>query len=132
MRMTTNKSVGERIKRLRETMYPKVTQDEMAERLGIGSFRYKTWERGGVKTIPMAQLEKIADLHKASLSWLLTGEGPRYKNDKPHLEVVKNGFPPHVKELASKLADLSPELFMVCQMIINSLWEVHKKIIERE
>lgn len=81
----SEKDIPERLRELRRDFG--LSQEKLAQDLGIAVFTIQKWERGrflpGVKA-----LITIADRFGVSLNWLLLGEGPRFlrRTDKEEKE----------------------------------------------
>ncbi|MGC8894590.1 MAG: helix-turn-helix domain-containing protein [candidate division WOR-3 bacterium] len=71
----SEKEIPERLRELRKDFG--LSQEKMAQDLGVTVFTLQKWERGiflpGVKA-----LIAIADKYSVSMNWLLLGEGPRF------------------------------------------------------
>jgi len=69
-------TISERIVQIRD----RLTQAEFAERVGINANTLRAYEKG--RTQPSAEtLSAICVKFNVSAHWLLTGEGPMFKND---------------------------------------------------
>lgn len=67
-------TLGNRIKRARERLKPKPTQQDIADAFGISDKAVSQWERD--ETVPEhAKLAKLAELLHVSARWLLDGKG---------------------------------------------------------
>ena len=70
----------DRIKAIRKSLTPKVSQEKFAEILGTTRNAIKTYETGAV--IPTNTfLQLVCMKFNINEHWLLTGEGEMYKND---------------------------------------------------
>lgn len=71
---------GERVKKIREQL--NITQAEFGKPLDFKWYKIKDIEAGKIKVSP-AIATKVADIYSVRFEWLLTGEGPMNKNDRP-------------------------------------------------
>ena len=103
------KLIGNRLKLLR-TKYLKLSQEKLAEILGVKRNTLSNWERGENEM----NYEAMLILHSkfgVNINWLLTGEGPMFvshSQEEPIKETPTNqaGID---RELAQMLSMLSPE-----------------------
>lgn len=80
---------------------------EIADRLDVGSDRYKIWEKEG-KSIPLGKLRKLADTYKRQLAVFLLPDVPS-KNVKPY----------NLKQLLKKEIKLSRQvLTAICELAV--------------
>ena len=100
------KLIGNRLKLLR-TKYLKLSQEKLAEILGVKRNTLSNWERGENEM----NYEAMLILHSkfgVNINWLLTGEGSMFVNSSQEKETPTNqaGID---RELAQMLSMLSPE-----------------------
>lgn len=71
----SEKGIPERLRELRKDFG--LSQERLAQDLGIAVFTVQKWERGSF--LPGAKaLIAIAEKYGVSLNWLLLGEGPKF------------------------------------------------------
>lgn len=68
-------TIGSRIRSARNAAQPKVTQQALADGLGINRVSVAQWESDQTKP-SLDRLPEIATLLRVSANWLMTGEGP--------------------------------------------------------
>ncbi len=105
-----------RIKELRT--FFKMTQYEIAEKLGISQPKYANYEsRGSIPPIDI--LEKLSDLFNINLHWLITGTGEMLDTDRiteaipliDHHASAGNGITNHDRPETRTLIPVSSKLF---------------------
>lgn len=65
-------TLGNRLRHARE--HAKLTQAQLADRVGVTSSAISQWETGAVSRISAANLRRTAAVLRVSLDWLLSGE----------------------------------------------------------
>jgi len=103
------KPIGNRLKLLR-TKHLKLSQEKLAEILGVKRNTLSNWERGENEMNYEAMLI-LYNKFGVNINWLLTGEGSMFVNP-PQKEHVKETPPNQAgidKELAVMISMLSPE-----------------------
>ncbi|WP_163328774.1 helix-turn-helix domain-containing protein [Desulfurobacterium thermolithotrophum] len=107
------KPIGERLKLLRKK-YLRLSQEQLAEILGVKRNTLSNWERGENEI----NYEALSILHKkfgVNTNWLLFGEGSMFteekkeKQEEPEAEYIPYTQAGIDKELAIMIAMLSPE-----------------------
>ena len=127
--------IGERIKAIRIAL--KLNQKEFGELLGVNQRTISHWETG--RNEPSIEiLNKITSLWSINPTWLLTGEGPMFREK----EFRKEEEPPPSREDSSE--GLSPELLralshptirsialMLSEMSEEDIKEILKRVEEK-
>lgn len=90
-------NIGIRIKLARERLSPEITQDALAEQLGVSDKAVSGWERGGRPD--SGRLPELRRILRVTYMWLLEGTGD----------------PPHPDDPQVRLEDLASELEMAKQ-----------------
>ena len=71
---TLNENMGDRLRRAREQS--KITQQDLAEAVGVSRAAVALWENGDTKNIRPENLFRAAAKLRKSARWLSLGEGP--------------------------------------------------------
>lgn len=74
-------TMGERIRRLREAH--RLTQQQLADRVGLSKAAISAWERGIADNIKLAPLEKLLETLHTDLQYLIHGHGKRAASGTP-------------------------------------------------
>lgn len=72
-----NQRLAERIRQVREELYGDHGGPLLAQALGLPDRTWSNYEAG--VTLPASVLLRFIDLTGADPHWLLTGQGPRYR-----------------------------------------------------
>lgn len=64
-----NETMGKRICQMRKSH--NMTMEELGQKLGVGRSAVNKWEKGYVKNIPRATIERMAQVLECSASWLM-------------------------------------------------------------
>ena len=128
-------NLAERLKIFRESLG--LTQEEFAKKLNTTQAVISNYERGA--RIPTADfLNRLTETFHLNINWLLTGEGPMFREK----EVRKEEEPPPSREDSSE--GLSPELLralshptirsialMLSEMSEEDIKEILKRVEEK-
>ena len=106
-----NTSIKNNIRRIRKAR--KITQEEIAHRLGISVTAYRDFEKGGT-SIVNGNVMKLADLLETSTEELVLGYRPS-QIEGTVLEDVRQEYGTKVSTLERRIADL--------EKLVNSLEE---------
>jgi transcriptional regulator with XRE-family HTH domain len=122
--------IGERLRLLRKTLG--LSQAEFAQRLGVKQRAISHWENEDSEP-SLKMIQKISDIWSINLIWLLTGEGPMFREKED---------PPPAREDSSE--GLSPELLralshptirnialMLSEMSEEDIKEILKRVEEK-
>lgn len=82
-------ALKDRIKEIRKA--ERITQKELAERLGVAQATVGGWE-SGAKNVPAAQAYRIASEFNVNLEWLKTGVGEMYRTPADRRELQRAIF----------------------------------------
>jgi len=77
--------VGDRIRELRKSL--KISQAELAKKIGVSSGNVGDWERGRAKP-GVDALKNLSKFFNKSIDWLITGEEPKSSNNEYPDEIV--------------------------------------------
>jgi transcriptional regulator with XRE-family HTH domain len=77
--------VGDRIRELRKSL--KISQAELAKKIGVSSGNVGDWERGRAKP-GVDALINLSKFFNKSIDWLITGEEPKCSYDEYPDEIV--------------------------------------------
>lgn len=84
-------SPGDRVKYIRESL--NLTQESFGKPLGFKWYKVKDLEAGKIKVTHEVAI-KIEEKYLFRFEWILTGEGPMKKEDRPHrIGLVQPDFP---------------------------------------
>ncbi|MDO9184197.1 MAG: helix-turn-helix transcriptional regulator [Bacteriovorax sp.] len=95
---TIKESLGQRLERLRKER--NLTAKAMSRLIDIPESTYREWEYGRGLKLPPCQ--KISQVLGISVSELITGEGPKWKNHLEDLETLEQ----NLREIRLKLSSL--------------------------
>ena len=113
--MGFNEEFCARVKKAREELTT-LTQDQMADKIGVGRSAYRHYEGGRNTRMPHRYIPKFLKETKASRQWLLEGTGPMKEEDNDFLSIMKKIEDPamqaKLKDEALKLL-LSEEWFYI-------------------
>lgn len=90
-------TIGDRLRKLREAR--QLTQDQVAEKIGVRQGSYTQLETGKTKTPRSSNLAKYARLYGVDPEWLMTGKGSQHpistlSDDESDLVVVYRSLSP--------------------------------------
>lgn len=123
--------MGSRIKALREKLG--LTQDELAEILGVNRANISNYERGTIVNIPSEKLNKMADLFHTNVdyilgrtddpreSWMIAEESAKYDTQS------KEEFDPEVRALARDIQNLEPKNRGLLKQLVDSMIQAGKE-----
>ncbi len=96
-----------------------ISPSEMCRFLHVSTSRFANWKKRG--SIPKEMLIVSADILKVTVTWLLTGEGPKYQSDVVQPE--PKGITLEDKEILEGLKLLSPQQKKAVKLLIESIIE---------
>jgi transcriptional regulator with XRE-family HTH domain len=97
--------LGDRLKLLRNKL--KLSQKEMAQKIGIATSTYQNYERNERKA-PETFIVDTSTAFEVSMVWLLTGEGEMFARPQVQ-EAVSEGLEPRLAAIVGLLADMPEE-----------------------
>ena len=117
-------TLGERLKKVRTSVVPKISQTEFA--ISIGSTRpaYVAYELD--KVVPNdSVLELISIKYKCNFLWLKTGEGPEKLDvtDDELVEEIMTGSNEYAKSIMKAFARLGDEEWAMLKKVMDKLLE---------
>ncbi|MBR2856619.1 MAG: helix-turn-helix transcriptional regulator [Bacteroidales bacterium] len=121
-----NISIKNNIRRIRKAR--KITQEEMAHRLGISVTAYRDFEKGGT-SIVNGNIMKLADLLETSTEEIVLGYRPS-QIEGVVLEDVRKEYGGHITTLNTRIADLE-RLVNTLEETISSKNEIIKMLKKR-
>lgn len=78
MSNTTRIEIGKRLKEARTSCKPKITQQQMADRLGISRQAWLDMENG--RSAPKSELlNDLSSILGKSINWIISGKDPLYE-----------------------------------------------------
>lgn len=66
-------TIGNRIKLTRKNKFPKMTQQQLAKKVGVSREAVSQWESGDSKTLKHENLMAVSIALECDLKWLMTG-----------------------------------------------------------
>ncbi|MCI1777151.1 helix-turn-helix transcriptional regulator [Paenibacillus lactis] len=100
--------MGSRIKELR--LQKGMTQDELAEKLGVNRANISNYERGQITNIPSDKLDIMADLFDTNVDYIMGRSDVRDKeNGKKYYELTEKDERDIAKKLEAMMNDLDSD-----------------------
>ena len=121
-------SPGERIKELRKIA--NLSQEELGRRVGLQRAAINKYERGMVTNIPLAVIEKLAQVLDVSptyiVGWDDTSPNP-LSTEVKILQGVKQFYGDDVIDLMESYTELSPMGKRRVQAYVEDMWKIYNK-----
>lgn len=112
----------QRLKELRKQL--NLTQNELANRLGLGVSTVTNWEKTG--SVPARQIERISRMFGVNAEWLETGNGAVFTAGKPVFRDEENDLKHRLKYLRKTLGYTQQEFADRLNFALSNIsnWEL--------
>ena len=117
--MENNDTFGSRVKALRKSR--KLTQDELANALGVTKGTVSVWERNGRKP-DFQTLEDICTFFDVNLGYLICADSTQTLTMLPN-DLDENPEAVRLKNLEFKLSQLSEKSLLIVEVTINAAYK---------